>query len=97
MPCPSWSARKKTRAPIHIGVARLPLSVTSGTNFPSPARSIQMVPAVPPRYRFQRAGSPELRPITTPGPFGSYAIARAGPTRSAVEGPPATGTAWRWA
>jgi len=39
-------------------------------NVPDPSASIQSAPAVPPRYRFQRAGSAVLRPIThrSPGP-----------------------------
>ena len=81
----------------HIGVARFAARLTSVANPPSPSRSIQIVPAVPPRYRFQRAGSPELRPMTTPRPAGSHAIARAGPTRMGAGATvPDAATAWRW-
>src|SRR5690606_30988087 len=47
-----------------IGQTRFPSSSINRSNFPLPLGSIQISPAVPPRYRFQRAGSLALRPST---------------------------------
>ena len=64
---------------------------------PVPSRSIQMEPAVPPRYRFHRAGSPVLRPMTTPPPFPNE-TARTGPKGRRAGGcPPSSGTAYAMA
>ena len=58
------------RLPIHIGLVMLPASFDIRRKLPLPAASIHRCPAVPPRYRFQRAGSAVLRPMTIalPGP-----------------------------
>ena len=74
-----------------MGVARLPSSSISLANSPVPLRSIHSCPAVPPRYRFHRAGSVVLRPITTPRPAGWCAIDRAGPCPSGRGGEPSIG------
>ena len=78
-----------------MGSARFPANRTSSTNSPSPVRSIQSDPVRPPRYRFQRAGSNELRPITTPGPLRWKDTDRDGPHPSDCGPGPSTGTSHR--
>src|SRR2546426_3217926 len=51
----------------------------SGRKVPSPFGSIHRVPAVPPRYRFQCAGSRTVLRPSTSAPFRPKLIALAGP------------------
>src|SRR5882724_2522541 len=77
------------REPIHSGRERLPFSWISRRNCPLPLGSTHRSPAVPPRYRFQRAGSRALRPMTQP-PFGPNEIDWAGPVGNNSGAPPSS-------
>ena len=96
LPTPSWSAMKKLRPPTQHGVVRLPASWISRVNSPEPVGSTHRLPAAPPRYRFQRAGSTSVyRPSTIP-PSGPYAIEAAGPNGIRLGSPPSGDTVCSW-
>src|SRR2546421_6679210 len=83
---------KKIRPPTEHGLVRLPANWISRLNSPEPVGSTHRLPAAPPRYRFQRAGSVSVyRPRTIP-PSGPYAIEAAGPKGIRFGRPPSGDT-----
>src|SRR5580693_5812738 len=74
LPVPSWSDRKNSRPPISIGLASCPpRSARTRVNRGSSPVATHSLPARPPRYRFQNAGSPPTLPVSNAVPASSMA------------------------
>jgi hypothetical protein len=58
-----------------------------------PAAAVHSRPAVPPRYRFQYAGSRPQQPFSSVWAVSSMATPATGPNGSRRDGPPSGGTA----
>ena len=78
-----------------IGLASWPSrSVSTRVNRGSAAVAVHSLPRVPPRYRFQNAGSVFIRPVSRAVPVSSRARSAAGPNGSLRGGAPSSGTAY---
>ena len=59
----------------------------------APPAEVHSRPAVPPRYRFQNAGSRPQLPLSSARAVSSRVTSATGPNGSRCGGPPSTGTA----
>ena len=78
-----------------IGLASWPSRPASTrVNSGSAAVAVHSLPRVPPRYRFQNAGSLFSRPVSRAVPVSSRARSATGPNGSLRGGSPSSGTAY---
>src|SRR5260370_25259300 len=89
LPVPSWSDRKNSRPAISIGLASCPpRSARTLVNRGSSPVATHSLPARPPRYRFQNAGSPATLPVSSAVPESSMARSLTSPYGSSRGGGP---------